>query len=109
MRTKILPLLLIAGMTFGGTAYAATTATTTTTTTTAPAAKVAVAKAAATPGAATGKITKISSKNMYFVVNGRKYHVAKGFSFTGLKVGEKVAITYTMKGKLHEVSTVKPA
>lgn len=102
MRTKILPLLLIAGMTFGGTAFAATTATTTTTTT-APVMKMAAAKAA------TGTISKISTKGLYVVVGGRKYHVAKGFSFKELKVGQKVAITYTMKGKLHEASAIKGA
>ena len=105
MRTKILPLLLIAGMTFGGTAFAATTATTTTTTTavTAPVVKMAAAKAAS------GTISKISSKGLYVVVGGLKYHVAKGFSFKELKVGQKVAITYTMKGKLHEASAIKAA
>lgn len=110
MASKILPLLLIAGMTMGGAAFAGTTAATTTAATTAATTKAAATTAvAATPADVTGAISKISSKGLYIVVDGWKYHVAKGFSFSDLKVGEKVTISYTMKGKLHEASSVKAA
>lgn len=98
MRSKILPVLLIAGMTMSGAAFAGTTTK-----------AIVATPVAATPGNVTGKITSVSTKGLYVVVDGWKYHVAKGFSFSDIKVGERVTIAFTMKGKLHEVSSVKAA
>ena len=102
MRKNILPVAVMAAMAFGGAAFAGTTAATTTTTAT-------MTPVVAAPADVTGTITKISTKGLYVVVAGWKYHVAKGFSFSDLKVGEKVTITFTMNGKLHEASAVKAA
>ena len=111
MRTKFLPLLLVAGMTFGGAAFAGTTATTTTTT--APAKTTmttTTTKVAATPATTSGTIKSISTKHSYIVLSdGKKYYVAAGFSLKGFKVGEKVSIDYTMKGKKHQVTSMTAA
>lgn len=110
MRTKILPLLLVAGMTFGGAAFAGTTATTTAATTkaaTTMATTMATTKVAMTPGSTSGTIKSISSKHNYIVLSdGWKYHLAAGFSLKDFKVGEKVSVSYTLKGKKHEVTAM---
>lgn len=106
MRMNFLPLVVIAGLTFGGAAFADTTAATT-----APAATTTMAKpAVATPADVSGTITKISTGSHYIVLsNGAKYHFAKSYSLSSLKVGDKVTVTYTMSGKKHEASAVKAA
>ncbi len=105
MMKKILPALIVAGLTFGGAAFAGTTATT------APAATATTATApmkVSAPANVSGAIKKINAKHMYIVLdNGKRYHLPSGFDMSGLKVGEKVTVTYTMKGKLHEASAVK--
>lgn len=106
MRTKILPLLLVAGMTFGGAAFAGTTATTTAKAAT----TMATTKVAMTPGSTSGTIKSISSKHNYIVLSdGWKYHLAAGFSLKDFKVGEKVSVSYTLKGKKHEVTAMTAA
>lgn len=113
MRSKFLPLVVIAGMTFGGAAFAGTTATTAATP--APAATAttkATTKASMTMTTkdTSGTIKKINTKAGYVVLsNGVKYHLPKGFSLTDFKVGQKVSVTYEMKGKLHEATAMKAA
>ena len=103
MRSNILAATVIAAMTLGGAAFAATTAPTT------AAATTTTAKAPATPASMTGAITSINTKGNYVVIKGWKYHLPKGFDLTGFKVGENVAVTFTMSGKKHEVSSMKAA
>ncbi len=111
MRSNILTLTLLAGMTLGGAAFAGTTAP-----------KVAAPKAAAmmTTKAATmtkvaatkttGTITKIDAKALFVVLSdGHRYHVPAGFALTGFKVGEKVAVTFETKGKHHNVTAMTAA
>lgn len=112
MRSNILTLTLLTGMTLGGAAFAGTTA-----------ANVAAPKAAAvmttakaatmTPVAATkttGTITKINAKALYVVLSdGHRYHVPAGFALSGFKVGEKVSVTFEMKGKHHNVTAMTAA
>lgn len=113
MRSKFLPLVIIAGMTFGGAAFAGTTATTAT----APAATASTTAKAATKASmpmtvkdVSGTIKKINTKAGFVVLsNGVKYHLPKGFDLTGFKVGEKVSVSYEMKGKLHEATAMKAA
>lgn len=112
MRSKFLPLVVIAGMTFGGAAFAGTTATTAT----APAATAATTTKATkasmpmTVKDVSGTIKKINTKAGYVVLsNGIKYHLPKGFSLTEFKVGQKVSVSYEMKGKLHEATAMKAA
>ncbi len=103
MRSKILTLTLLAAMTFGGAAFAATTA---------PKVPAVTATAAtmAASATATGTITKINAKALFVVLSdGYRYHLPAGFALKGYKVGEKVAITYQMKGKLHDVTAMKAA
>ncbi len=113
MRSNFLPLVVIAGLTLSGAAFAETTTASTTTALAASAttaATMAATPVMATPADVAGTIKKISTKQHFIVLSdGNKYHVAKGFSFGSLKVGEKVTVTYTMKGKLHEASAVKAA
>jgi hypothetical protein len=57
-----------------------------------------------------GTIKKISTKAGYVVLsNGIKYHLPKGFALGDFKVGEKVSVSYEMKGKLHEATAMKAA
>ncbi|MGV8986988.1 MAG: DUF1344 domain-containing protein [Cypionkella sp.] len=109
MRTKFLPLVVIAGLSFGGAAFAGTTPTATTK---APAAStmMAATKVAANPAVASGTIKSINTKHNYVVLSdGFKYHVPTSISLKSFKVGEKVSVTFTMKGKAHEVSAIKAA
>lgn len=103
MRSKILSVCVIAAMTLGGAAFAGTT---TTKSTTMPAAATASASASKD---AQGTITKISAKGNYVVVGGWKYHLPKGFSLSGFKVGEKVSISYVLKGKHHQATSMSAA
>ena len=106
MRSKILSLLMITGMTFGGAAFAGTT--TAATTTAAPA--VTAAKVAVAPVVIAGTIKSISTKGLYVTLtNGNRYHFAKGFSLSAFKVGEKVSVTFEMHGKKHMASAIKAA
>lgn len=103
MRSKILSVCVIAAMTLGGAAFAGTTST-----------KAATTMAATSVSASAGKdaqgtITKISAKGNYVVVGGWKYHLPKGFSLNGFKVGEKVSISYVLKGKHHDVTAMTAA
>ena len=110
MRFSFLPLVLVSAMGFAGVATAGTTAATTTTMATP--AKAAIAKAAvAVPVKDTsGTITKIDAKGLYVVLSdGVRYHIAKGTSIKDFKVGEKVAISYKLMGKHHDVISIKAA
>lgn len=105
MFQKILPAVLVAGLALSGAAQAGTMTTTAPVTT--PAAKVAT-PVAATSAEVSGVIKKVNLKHRYIVLdNGVRYHLAKGFEISGLKRGEKVQVTYTVKGKVHEASMVK--
>ena len=100
MRSKFLPLIVAASMTFGGAAFADTTTVKTTTTTTA-------AAAPATTDTS-GTLTKIKATSLYVVLSdGWKYHLPKGFSLKGFKVGSKVTITWAYKGKFKDVVAMK--
>ncbi len=102
MRSKFLPLIVAASMTFGGAAFADTTTATTTTATT----------TTTTPATTdtTGTLTKIKATSLYVVLSdGWKYHLPKGFSLKGFKVGEKVMITWAYKGKYKDVVAMKAA
>ena len=103
MRSKILSVCVIAAMTLGGAAYAGTT-------TKASTAAATTTSASASAGKETqGAITKINAKGNYVVVGGWKYHLPKGFSLKGFKVGEKVSISYVLKGKHHDVTSMTAA
>ena len=103
MRSNILTLTLLAGLSLGGAAFAGTTSATTS-------AVTASTTTMAAPATATGTITKINAKGLYIVLSdGWRYHVAADFSLKGFKVGEKVAITYEMKGKHHTVTAMTAA
>jgi Cu/Ag efflux protein CusF len=81
MRAKILPLILIATMGASG-AFAATTTD--------------------------GKIKSIDAKTMSITLaDGSSYMLPSGFKLDTLKVGEKVAVTWDLKGKVNEASAVK--
>ncbi|MGV8986989.1 MAG: DUF1344 domain-containing protein [Cypionkella sp.] len=85
MRSKFLPLVLIAGVAFGGAAFAA--------------------------GADTsGAIKSIDTKAMTVTLaDGTTYHLPAGFKLGAFKVGEKVTITSETKGTLHEATAMKAA
>ena len=105
MRSNILILSLVAGMTFSGAAFAATT-----TTTAATAMATTAVMAPVAPSTTAGTITKVNAKGLYIVLSdGWKYHVAAGFSLKDFKVGEKVSITYALKGKHHNVTAMTAA
>ena len=104
MFQKILPAILVAGLALSGAAQAGTMTTAPVTT---PMAKVAT-PVAATSAEVSGVIKKVNLKHRFIVLdNGVRYHLAKGFEISGLKRGEKVQVTYTVKGKVHEASMVK--
>lgn len=98
MRSKILSACVIAAMTLGGAAFAGTTT-----------AKPVAAAAASASNDTQGTITKISAKGNYVVIGGWKYHLPKGFSLKGFKVGEKVSVTYVLKGKHHDATAMTAA
>lgn len=84
MRTKILPLILVATMAASG-AFAGATTT-------------------------DGTIKSIDAKAMSITLaDGTVYMLPSGFKVDGLKVGEKVAVTWELKGKVNEASAVKMA
>jgi Cu/Ag efflux protein CusF len=83
MRSKILPVALIASLTLAGAAFAAATDV-------------------------TGTIKKIDTKAMTVTLsNGTTYHLPAGFKIAGFKTGEKVTVTSEMKGALHEATGMK--
>lgn len=83
MRTKILPLVLVAAMSFGGMAFAAATET-------------------------NGTIKAIDEKAMTVTLeDGTTYTLPKGFKLAEIKVGEKVVISWEAKGDLKEASGIK--
>jgi hypothetical protein len=83
MRSKILPLVLIASMSFGAAAFAAATET-------------------------KGAIKAIDEKAMTVTLeDGTTFHLPAGFKFADLKVGEKIVVTWEAKGDLKEATGVK--
>ena len=83
MRSKILPLILVASMSFGAVAFAASTET-------------------------KGTIKAIDEKAMTVTLeDGTSYHLPAGFKLADLKVGEKVIVAWEAKGDLKEVAGVK--
>ena len=83
MRSKILPLVLVASMSFGAVAFAASTET-------------------------KGTIKAIDEKAMTVTLeDGTSYHLPAGFKLADLKVGEKVIVAWEAKGDLKEVAGVK--
>ena len=83
MRSKILSVALVTGMTFAGAAFAAATDT-------------------------AGVIKTIDTKAMTVtLVDGSSYQLPAGFKLDGFKVGEKVSITWEAKGAVHEASAMK--
>lgn len=85
MRSKILPLVLIAGMSFGGAAFAA--------------------------GAdVSGTIKAIDAKALTVTLeDGTVYTLPAGFKLDAFKVGEKVTITAEKKGDKNEASAMVEA
>ena len=83
MRSKILPVILVASMSFGAAAFAAATAT-------------------------KGTIKAIDAKAMTVTLdNGTAYHLPAGFKVADLKVGEKVVVSWEAKGAVKEAASVK--
>jgi hypothetical protein len=59
---------------------------------------------------ATGTIKTIDmSKHSLTLNNGSTYDVAKDVKLDGLKVGEKVTLTYSQSGKAMDATAIKPA
>ena len=59
---------------------------------------------------ATGVVKSIDMKtDMVTLSNGTTYTAAKGVSLANVKVGEKVAVTYSQNGKTMEATMIKPA
>ena len=59
---------------------------------------------------ATGTIKTLdAAKNVVTLDNGATYDIAKGVNLSGLKVGEKVKVTYTQSGKMMDASAIAPA
>jgi Cu/Ag efflux protein CusF len=59
---------------------------------------------------ATGTIKTLdAAKSMVTLDNGATYDLAKGVSLSGLKVGEKVKVTYSQSGKTMNASAITPA
>ena len=68
------------------------------------------AATAAYAAEATGIIKSIDiSKHEVTLNNGSTYDVAKSVKLDGLKVGEKVRLTYSQSGKAMEATAIKPA
>lgn len=111
MTSKFLPFAVIASVMMGGAAFAGTT---TASTATAPAASASMpAKTTASAPVkvvskikeSKGVIKSIDAKAMTVTLAGGKvYHLPAGFNVAGFKVGEKVQVTWSAKGKLHEAT-----
>jgi hypothetical protein len=62
---------------------------------------------AATSYDTSGTIRSLDSKAMTLTLsNGRIYHLPTGFKVASFKPGEKVKLTYSMKGKEYDASKV---
>lgn len=95
MRRLALPILIVAAL--GATSAMAATATTT------PAKPAAVA-----PTVTNGMIKALSAKACTVTLDNKTtYHFAPKCDFSKLKVGEKVAITWTAKGKKDMASKIE--
>ncbi|HEX4298375.1 MAG TPA: DUF1344 domain-containing protein [Devosia sp.] len=106
MRKLLLPILIIASL--GATQVMAAT----TTTTPAPATTTAMtpAKPAPAPTTTDGAISKIDAKTCIVTLDKKKnYHFDAKCDFSKLKVGDKVAITWAMKGKYRWASAIVEA
>lgn len=85
MSSKILPLVLIAGLSFGGAAFAAATDT-------------------------AGTIKSIDAKALTVTLqDGTTYQLPAGFKLDAFKVGEKVSVSWEAKGALKEATGMKAA
>ncbi|WP_334195071.1 DUF1344 domain-containing protein [Pararhodobacter sp.] len=83
MRSKILPLALIASLGLGSAVLAAPTET-------------------------TGVIKSIDAKAMTVeLADGTTYHLPAGYDVKPFKVGEKVVVSWEMKGTLKEATALK--
>ena len=83
MRSNLLPLLAAAGIALAGAAFAADSA---------------------------GTITSIDAKALTVTLqDGTLYYLPAGFKLDAFKVGEKVTITWDMKGGKHEASAMTAA
>jgi len=83
MRSNLIPLVLVASMSFGAVAFAAASET-------------------------KGAIKAIDEKAMTVTLeDGTTYHLPAGFKLAELKVGEKVVISWEAMGKVNEASGVK--
>lgn len=59
---------------------------------------------------ATGTIKSIDmSKHTVTLDNGSTYDVAKDVKFNGMRVGERVMLTYQQSGKAMDATAIKPA
>ena len=59
---------------------------------------------------ATGTIKSLdTAKNMVTLDNGATYEAGKSVNLSGLKVGEKVKVTYTQSGKMMDATAISPA
>lgn len=59
---------------------------------------------------ATGTIKSIDmSKHTVTLDNGSTYDVAKNIKFNGMRVGERVTLTYQQSGKAMDATAIKPA
>ena len=64
--------------------------------------------ALAAPHTATGTVRDYNKASMSLTLNdGSIYQLPKGFHDPGLKVGEKVSVSFDMSGKHQEAKTVK--
>ena len=83
MRSNTLALALVASLGLGGAVFAASTDT-------------------------KGVIKSIDEKTMTVVLeDGTTYHLPAGFDVKAFKVGEKVVVSWEMKGTLKEASALK--
>lgn len=83
MRSKMIPLVLVASLSFGAAAFAAVTDT-------------------------SGTIKAIDAKAMTVTLaDGTFYHLPAGFKLADLKVGEKVVVSWDAKGALKEATGIK--
>lgn len=82
MRSKLLPAIVVAGLAFGGAAFAATDTT--------------------------GTIKAIDAKAMTVTLDdGTVYYFPATVKLDGFKVGEKVMISWDMKDSKHDATAIK--
>ena len=81
MRSRLLPALLAASLSLAGAAYASTSTT--------------------------GQIKALDmTAHTVTLSDGTVFQMPAGYKDPGLKVGDKVAIVWEMKGKAHEASSI---